>query len=66
MLWVCNAFPHAVDIVLVQLPGSYYAYTIGPPRIYCGQIATDPVISQIIGIYLTTAVKKKQIMACRV
>ena len=52
MIWVCNAWTHAVDITLMQLPGGYDAYTTGPPRNYRGQIATDQIISQMIGIYI--------------
>lgn len=51
MIWVRNAFLHAVEISIMNLPGGYQTHKIGPPRDYQGNLTTDQILRTMIGIY---------------
>lgn len=51
MIWVCNAFPHTVDIAIIALPGGHQTHTTGPPRDYQGNLTTDQILQTMIDIY---------------
>lgn len=56
MTWVCNASPHRVLIVMMELPLGFEGYCQGPPLDYRHRLTTDPILSQMVGIYIKPSV----------
>ena len=52
VMWVCNAHPHSADVVMIGLPLGYDRYSQGPPLDYRHRPTTDPILSQMVGIYI--------------